>query len=154
MYIYICIYIYICACIYIYMCVCVTIQNKLAVWAATPREAGWISNLPSTAWNRETSHQHHQDHQDHQHALQGKWPPLTAVFPWHRPFRFAFFARPLWHRSPAPAAMPQRSPRRQRRGHREHRATRRATTAGSCGTYRQSPRLSETRQQNTSLWDT
>ena len=39
------IYIYICACnvciyIYISVCVCVTIQNKLAVWAATPREAG------------------------------------------------------------------------------------------------------------------
>ena len=26
--------------IYIYVHVCVTIQNKLAVWAATPREAG------------------------------------------------------------------------------------------------------------------
>ena len=33
-----CVYIY--TYIYIYICVCVTIQNKLAVWAATPREAG------------------------------------------------------------------------------------------------------------------
>ena len=35
---YIHIYIYVCVC----MCVCVrvTIQNKLAVWAAPPREAG------------------------------------------------------------------------------------------------------------------
>ena len=34
------IYIYVHVYIYIYTCVCVTIQNKLAVWAATPREAG------------------------------------------------------------------------------------------------------------------
>ena len=45
-YIYICEYIYIY--IYIYVCVCVTIPNKLAVWAATPREAGWITCFVNT----------------------------------------------------------------------------------------------------------
>ena len=38
--VYIYIYVYIYMHVYIYISVCVTIQNKLAVWAATPREAG------------------------------------------------------------------------------------------------------------------
>ena len=44
MYVYIYIYIlYVDMCVYMY--ICVTIQNKPAVWAATPREAGSGVNM-------------------------------------------------------------------------------------------------------------
>ena len=53
-YIYMCMYIYLY--LYIYISVCVTIQNKLAVWAATPREAGWIQLNPSLhSWTSTSS---------------------------------------------------------------------------------------------------
>ena len=42
MYVYVYVYVYAHVYVYVYVWLCVTIQNKPAVWVATPREAGWI----------------------------------------------------------------------------------------------------------------